>query len=173
MTLSIASPTNTYIGTGAASVYAFTFPIFNNTDLTLTVTSPTGVAYGLTLGTDYTVSNLNPSGGPAVTGSITLVNNSQAWLTAGSLTTNWTLTITRVVSIIQNTSLRNQGDYFPEVIENQLDYLTMICQQLEQAIQLLQAGSQLAATVIVTDLTNGHTYQIITSGGVLGTLQIT
>src|SRR5260221_14642255 len=111
MTLSITTQRNDYTGNGSTSVYSFTFPVFNQGDLQLTVTDTNGAQTTLTLGQDYTVSGLNPAGGPASTGSITLVNNSQAWLTSGNLTTGYTLTLMREVSVVQATSLRNQGDY--------------------------------------------------------------
>lgn len=120
----------TYIGNGAVNTYSFTYKIFNQDDLLVTVKHPTtGVETTLTITTDYTVS-ISANG----TGSITLVNASQVWLTSGSLTSAWTLVIRRVVDIVQETDIRNQGTFFPENHEDVFDYLTMISQQLSDDV---------------------------------------
>jgi hypothetical protein len=176
VTLAITSPTNTYIGNGSTNVYPFTFPVFAIGDVQVTVSSPANppVVYNLVLGTDYTITALNPTGGPAMTGSLTLINASQAWLTGGFLTTAWTITLTRVVSLIQNTSFRNQGSYFPAVIENELDYIVMMIQQLQQAITTIQAGSNIVQPgIIIADQVDGHTYQIISSSQTIGLRLVT
>lgn len=141
MTLAAASPINSYVGNGGANTYAFTFPVFLNTQFSVTVTGPTPLftQYALALGTDYTVSGLNATGVPASTGNIVLVNNGQSWLTGGNLTTGYTLTIQRIVAIAQNASIRNQGDFYQAYIENELDYLTMILQQINY-----QLGQQIS-----------------------------
>lgn len=94
-------------------------------------------------------------------GSITLINNGQAWLTAGNLTSGYTIVITRIVPLIQNTSVRNQGDFYPETLEDAFDYLTMIAQQ--------QANGQL----VLTDVVTGHTYLLIMAAGVLSQQELT
>lgn len=141
MTLANTSTVNSYVGTGAVSVYPFSFVAFQAADISVLVTSPTGTLYTLTMGTDYTISGLNPAGAPPTTGNVTLVNSSQAWLTSGFLTTGWSITISRVVAIVQSTSIRNQGDFYQETVETTLDYLTMICQQLQQQITDLGGSS--------------------------------
>lgn len=140
MTLANTPTVNSYVGTGSLNVYPFNFVAFQAVDISVMVTSPTGVNTALFLGTDYTVSGLNPAGGPASSGQITLVDSGQAWLTTGFLTTGWSLTITRIVAIVQDTSIRNQGDFYPETFEDSLDYLTMICQQLQVAINAIVTG---------------------------------
>lgn len=119
-----------YTGNGAANNYSFTYKIFNQGDLLVTVRHPTtGVETPLTITTDYTVTIASNG-----TGSITLVNASQAWLTGGFLTTAWKIVIRRVVDITQETDIRNQGAFFPETHENAFDYMTMISQQLKDEI---------------------------------------
>jgi len=183
MTLPATTPVNSYTGNGSANSYPFTYPVFNSTDITVQVQSPAKVAFNLTLGTDFTVSGLNPAGGPAITGSITLVNSSQAWLTAGNLTTGWIIVISRVVALIQNTSIRNQGDFYPETLETALDYLMMAIQQVQALanptiplsltvvtgdITFTTAGSG----IILTDIANGHTYRILMSNGIISQQQV-
>lgn len=159
----LAQSTNTigYVGAGNANIYAFPYPVFQQSHLVISVASPAGVSSGLTLGDDYTVSGLSPNGSPALPGSITLVDNGQPWLTAGNLTTGWALVITRIVPLLQSTSIRNQGDFFPETLEDAFDYLTMISQQ--------QSTGQL----ILTDVVTGHTYLLLMVSGVLSQQQLT
>lgn len=178
MTLSSASPVITYVGDASANQFSFPYPVFVEADFSVSVVktsvTPT-VDSTLTIGVDYTVSGLNAAGAPASSsGLITLVNASQAWLTGGNLSIGYSIVIERVVSIVQLTSIRNQGDFYPADFENALDYLTMICQQLEQAISVLQDGSQVVQpSIIITDEVNGHTYRLLISNGVFGTEQVT
>jgi hypothetical protein len=180
MTLAATPIVNSYIGTGSANSYPFSFVAFSNTDITVVVTSPAGVPFVLNLGIDFTVAGLNLAGGPASTGAITLVNSGQAWLTGGNLTTGWTITITRIVSVAQNSSIRNQGDFYQEFLESALDYIVMICQQLQQAsvtpitpipntilgdLIILTGG----AGLVVTDQVTGKQYRITVNNGLLGT----
>jgi len=118
-----------YTGNGAVATYAFTFKVFSSGDLLVTVKDTDGVESNLVITTDYTVT-LNANG----TGSITLVNASQGWLTGGFLTTGFILAIRRSVDVTQETDIRNQGTFFPEDHENAFDYLTMIDQQQEDLI---------------------------------------
>lgn len=134
MTLAANSPINSYVGTSGANTYAFTFPVFTQSQILVSVVSPAGVTTTLVLGTDYTVTGLNPGGDPASTGSIVLVNSGQAWLTGGNLTTSWKLVIQINVPLAQTTSFRNQGDFYRSALENALDYLDMQIQQLELSI---------------------------------------
>jgi hypothetical protein len=119
----------TYTGNGATSSYSFTYKIFDEGDLLVTVKDTDGVETTLTITTDYTVT-INANG----TGSIQLVNGGQGWLTGGNLTTDYRLVIRRVVDVVQETDIRNQGEYFPEVHENAFDYQTMIQQQQQDEI---------------------------------------
>lgn len=137
MSISITTRRVDYTGNGSNSVYAYSFKVFAQGDLLVKVkNSTTAVVTTLTLTTDYTVSGVGSTAG----GNVTLVNASQAWLTAGKLSTGYTLTIRRVVSLIQNTDIRNQGSFFPETHEDAFDYITMICQQhqddLDRSVKL-------------------------------------
>lgn len=120
----------TYTGNGSTSSYSFTYKIFDEGDLLVTVKDTDGVETTLTITTDYLVT-INADR----TGSIDLVNSSQAWLTGGNLTTGYRLVIRRVVDVIQETDIRNQGEYFPEVHEDAFDYQTMIQQQQKDEIE--------------------------------------
>lgn len=167
MTISTTTNFNTYTGNGAANVYAFTYPVFDSGDIVVTVQDLAAGLTTLVLGVDYTVQGLVVGGGLSSTGTITLINASQAWLTAGFLTTGFILTISRIVPLTQETSLRNQGDFFPEVVENELDNLVMQIQQLQQQITAFGAGN-----LIFTDIITGSTYRLIMVNGILSTQQL-
>ena len=132
--MSVSSTTNrvNYTGNGTVDTFDYTFRIFKETDLLVTVTNTsTNIETTLTIATDYTVTGVLENSG----GTVVLVNASQAWLDAdGDLDTGYTITIRRQVEIIQETDIRNQGDFFPEVHEDAFDYGRMIDQQQQDEI---------------------------------------
>ena len=131
--MSISSATNRvdYTGNGAVDTYSYTFRIFNENDLLVTVTDTSNVETTLTLSTDYTVTGVLDASG----GNVVLVNSSQSWLDGdGDLKTGYKITIRRVVSLVQTTDIRNQGDFFPEAHEDAFDYSRMIDQQQQDEI---------------------------------------
>ncbi len=121
-----------YTGNGASDTYNYTFKIFSDSDLLVTVRNPdTNVESTLALTTDYTVSGT----GDAAGGSIALVDINQSWLDAeGDLKTGWIITIRRVRDIVQETDIRNQGDFFPEIHEDAFDHFIMVDQQQQDSI---------------------------------------
>lgn len=122
MTISATNNRDDYTGTGSVSAYDFTFKVFSSSQLLVTQRDTSNVETTLVLNTNYTVS-LNTDG----TGTITL--------TAGNLTSGYTLTIQRSVSLTQTTAdIRNQGAYYPETIEDRFDYQTMIDQQQQDQV---------------------------------------
>ena len=131
--MSLASATNRvdYTGNGSVDTYSYTFKIFAQTDLLVTVRDTSGVETELTLTTDYTVTGVGASAG----GTIVLVNSSQAWLTAGGdLKSSYALTIRRVRPVTQSTDIRNQGEFYPETHEDALDHLIMVDQQQQDEL---------------------------------------
>lgn len=119
-----------YLATGSVDNYSYTFKIFDEGDLLVTIRDTLDVETTLSLSTDYTVAGVGDAGG----GSITLVDMGQSWFSAGGLVEDYTITIRRVVDIVQETDIRNQGAFFPEVHENQFDKLVMIDQQQQDQI---------------------------------------
>lgn len=159
MVLSAQIPVNSYVGNNSASAFAFNFPVFNQTDLLLTVLNTvTGITATLVLSTDYTVSTI-PSG-VASTGTVTLINASQAWLSGGNLTTNWILSIVINNPLAQTFSFRNQGDFYRTSIENALDYQMQCIQQLG------------VSGYVLTDIVTGLQYKLIMVSGVLSQIQV-
>ena len=174
MTLPSVSLMNQYTGNGAANLYAYGFFIFDESHLQVFVQDTSGNIYPLVLNVDYTVSGeLNPTGG-----SIALINNNQAFLTQpqGNLIANYTITIQRVVPLVQDTNIRDQGAGYQSAIEDALDYLTMCVQQLAYGITPLVTGNgQIISPsgLIVTDPVAGKEWNIIVQSGVLGIQEIT
>lgn len=191
MTLAAAGTTVSYVGNGSANAFSFPFLVFLQTHLSVTISapSPSTTVYTLNLGTAFTVSGLSPIGIPAQVGSITLVNSGQAWLTGANLSTGYVLTISRVVPLAQTYSIRNQGDFYREFLENSLDYITMELQQIAGSISGFDADiSALQASVLVlqtqvaalqtqvtptglflTDIVNGKRYKLLMVDGYFST----
>lgn len=113
-----------FIGNGSASIFPFTFKVFQASDLfVVRLTVATGVQTSLVLNTDYTVTlNLEQDSNPG--GSITLV--------AGALASGYNLIITSDIGNLQPTDLTNQGGFYPEVINDALDRATIQIQQLQE-----------------------------------------
>jgi hypothetical protein len=173
MTVAATNVVNSYMGTSSANSYVFSFPQFQNTEIAVQVTSPTGTLYTLVLNIDYNVFGLNPSGAPPSSGSITLISSGQPWLTLGNLTTGWVITIFRNMTLTQLTSFRNQGDFYPETIESAMDNIVMLLQQLNAGVISQQYTSGGGGFVVTTP--NGlHTYEIgVDNNGDLTSQQLT
>lgn len=124
MTISTTSNTVSYVGDGSNTNFPFTFEIPAAADLEVILTT-TATGATTTLGSStYSVSGLgNPSGG-AVTYP----------LVGSPISSSYTLTVQRIMPLTQTTDLVNQSAYYPEVVEDALDKLTMIDQQLQEQI---------------------------------------
>ncbi len=129
--LSITTSKVAYTGNGSVSVYDYTFKIFDDDDLVVTVRNLLSAETILTKTTDYTVTGVGLSSG---TRQVTLVSSGQAWLTAGKLTSGYLISIRRVNDLIQETDLRNGGTYYPEDVEDQFDKQVMVDQQQQDEI---------------------------------------
>lgn len=122
---------NNYTGNGAVDTYAYGFKIFSDDDIIVKVRSTANAETTLTKTTHYTVTGVGESAG----GNVALVNGAFDWLDGdGDLKTGYTLSIRRKLTIKQATDLRNQGSYFPEDVEDQLDKLAMIDMQQQDEI---------------------------------------
>ena len=144
--MSFSSTTNriSYTGNGAVDTYAYTFKVFEDSHLLVTVRNTSGVETTLALTTDYTVTGVGASGG----GNVVLVNTGQAWLDGGGdLLTDYNITIRRVVPITQETDIRNQGSFYPEIHEDEFDKLTMIdLQQQDEVDRSIKLPETLSAS---------------------------
>lgn len=109
-----------YIGNDAATAFPFAFKVFGASDLQVVLTDSDGAESTLTLTTDYTVTlNSNQDSNPG--GTVTL---------PAVLATGYKLTVTSSIIPLQATDLTNQGGFYPKVITNALDKLTILIQQL-------------------------------------------
>jgi hypothetical protein len=91
MSIASESNRNNYIGNGAALTYSYTFKIFNDDELRVTVKSNLDIETTLTLNTHYTVTGAGSNSG----GSISLVNGAFDWINSTFLKSGYALTIRR------------------------------------------------------------------------------
>jgi hypothetical protein len=111
-----------YVGTGSTGPYTFSFEVFQQSDVLVQVVSPTGTTSDLTLGTDYSVAlNADQTNSPG--GTVTLVN---------ALVSGDDLVITSAIPITQGTSIPNNGGFYPKIIEQAFDKVTIIAQQIAE-----------------------------------------
>jgi hypothetical protein len=126
-----------YLGNGGTATYAFNFKIFATTDLQVTVRDTSNVE---------TIPAFSVSAGPWPTGgTITL--------TAGNLTSGYTLTIRRVRPLAQNTTLANQSAYQADTHENSFDHSVMLNQQQQDQLgRCLQVSDSYSPSTVNTIL---------------------
>lgn len=122
MTISSISNKVQFNGSGSTGPFPFSFKVFSAGDLTVVKTDSAGVETTLALTTGYTVTlngdqNNNPGG------SVT---------TTEAVASGYKLTLVREVDFTQETDITNGGGFYPEVVENALDRLTMLVQQVEE-----------------------------------------
>jgi hypothetical protein len=113
-----------FIGNGVQTVFPFPFKIFRPDHLLAIRATPGGVETALTLGTDYAVT-LNADQEVHPGGVATLPS---------PLPTGYRLALTSDVEELQHVDLQNQGGFYPDVVENEFDWLTILIQQLLEQI---------------------------------------
>ncbi len=116
MTITSTVARNDYTGSDTVGPYAYTFRIFNATDLEVIVRDTNDLEIPYVYQTDYTVSGVGNRTG----GNVTFVDE---------VPLNYAISIRRVVPVTQQTNLRNQGQYYPETVEDTFDVGVMIDQQ--------------------------------------------
>lgn len=123
MALSTTARKVVHDGNGVATVFAFTFPIPEASQLSVVYTDADGDETTIA-STSYSVTGIGTTGGGAVTYPL-----SGSPIAAGT-----SLTIARTVALTQPTVLTNQGGYYPEVVERRLDEIMMAIQQVNERI---------------------------------------
>lgn len=114
-----------FVGNDSTTAFPFAFKVFSAADMYVVKTdTDLEVEMALVLNTDYTVS-LNADQNASPGGTITLPT---------ALATGFTLTVTSNISPLQQTDLTNQGGFYPSVITNALDKLTILIQQALDSI---------------------------------------
>lgn len=113
-----------FLGNGATTVFPFAFKVFTSADLRVVRTNALGIESDLVLDTDYTVTlNSDQDNDPG--GSVTR---------ATALPTGERLTITSGVEALQPLVLTNNGGFYPRVINDAFDKITIIAQQLIEQV---------------------------------------
>ena len=124
MTVANTSNVAKFNGNSSTTSFPFAFAVFATTDVVVVLTSATAVETVQSVSTHYTVSiNANQDSSPG--GVITM-------LTAPA--TGKKLTVFRDLVASQGVDLANQGTFYPEVIEDGFDRLTMLVQELEERV---------------------------------------
>ncbi|MFZ2972231.1 MAG: hypothetical protein WA049_06295 [Ferribacterium limneticum] len=125
--MSISSSTRKagpYNGNGVTVAFPFSFKVFSSADLLVVKTTPADVESTLVLTTDYTVSlNADQDSNPG--GTVTAVS---------APATGYKITITSQVAELQPVVLTNAGGFYPKVINDALDRLTILTQQLAEKV---------------------------------------
>ncbi|HBR2052478.1 TPA: hypothetical protein L9M74_003294 [Klebsiella pneumoniae] len=117
MTVSTQVSRNEYTGNGATTQYDFTFRILDKSHLLVQTLDTSESIVTLTLGTDYTVTGVNRYNG----GKVVLTS---------ALPVGYKISIERSTPVTQESSIRNQGGFLPEIHEDAFDKLTMIIQRM-------------------------------------------
>jgi hypothetical protein len=121
--MTVSSSTNriSYNGNGATTVFAYTFKIFDQDDLTVIIRSAAGTETVKIITSDYTVSGVGNDGG----GNVTMLVAPAA---------GETITILRVQGLVQELDLV-PNDPFPAILlEDALDRLTFMVQQHDEEL---------------------------------------
>jgi len=121
--MTVSSSTNkvSFNGDGSTTVFAYSFKIFDEDDLTVILRSSTGTETTQTISTQYSVSGVGDAGG----GNVTMVT---------APASGETLTILREQPLTQGLDLVPNDPFPANSIEDSLDKLTFIDQRLNEKI---------------------------------------
>lgn len=146
MTVTSSSNKIIYAGNGATTIFSFPFIGVSAADIIVVFTDATGNS--TTIPTNQYLVNLTPeaAGQPyGIGGTVTYP------LSGSAIAIGTTLTIYRQLTLVQDTSLVNQGGVFPRAIEGAMDYLMMSLQQVSER-QGRAISIPIQDTIILSDL---------------------
>ncbi len=124
MTISTSSNGTTLIGNNSTTSWNYSFICDSDAEMSVIYTNTTGVQTVL-LSTQYTLTR-----NAVVPPSLHSIGGTVVYPLVGSPIANGTsLTLTRTIPLVQGSSISNQGNFYPAVVEDALDTL---CQQLQQ-----------------------------------------
>ena len=156
------------LGNGATVSFNYNFNMVNAAYAVVTITQISNNQQTVLTPTQYTITGVgNSSGGTVIYP-----------LVGSPLATGFSITIARVVPLLQTTSLCNQGPTLCAV-EKALDYLTFIAQQLQAEINTLSSGGGGGGGNIVGPISStigdvatwaNTTGTLLADGGTLGPL---
>src|SRR5215471_5693614 len=112
-----------YSGNGASTVFPFTFLVPTGS---LVVTKISGAGSAVIDPSNYTVAGLDDPAGGSVTYPL-----AGPLLASGEI-----LQIQRILALVQTLDLTAQTNFYPDVIETELDYIVMLIQQVQGQISL-------------------------------------
>lgn len=113
-----------YSCNGATVAFPFSFKVFTTADVRVVLTDALAVESDLALGANYTVAiNSDQDANPG--GTVT---------TTATYATGYKITLTSQVKNLQPVTLTNQGGFYPKVINDALDRLTIMAQQLAEQV---------------------------------------
>lgn len=118
-----------FTGDGVASAFPFSFKVFKATELIVVQTDTSNIDTTLTYGTQFSVTlnaDQNASPGGTITYKVAGVTT--------PLPTGYVLNATSDVDNLQPMALTNNGGFFPKVINDSADRLTILVQQLVRAV---------------------------------------
>lgn len=114
-----------YSGNDSTTVFPFAFNVFESGDVYVVRADSSGAETVLVLDSGYTVLlNADQDANPG--GSVTL---------PAVLATGYTLVIASKLENLQTTELTSQGGFYPKVITNALDRLTILVQQIDEKVR--------------------------------------
>jgi hypothetical protein len=142
VTLATTSNTTVAQGNGLTTSFDFIFPVPNLSELFVYFTAAGASPVPLSQ-SQYSVTGIGTPNGGAV----------NYPLSGSPIPSGSSLTIQREVPYVQLTSLVDQSGYYPNVVENALDYLTMQTQQLAEQ-QLLTLTVPLESSLANLQLPN-------------------
>lgn len=123
-----------YNGNDSATAFPFEFKVFAKSDVLVTLTNVAGIESTLVLDSDYTVTlSSDQDSQPGGT-----VNYPVSGL---PLPEGYKLTLSGNLPYSQPTDIQNSGGFYPQVVEDALDRLTIQTQQLaEEMIRAIKVG---------------------------------
>lgn len=174
MTVSTVRNSITYVGNGSTNTFPYPFKILDKKDLVVMVLNPLKL---LKVDVDYDVTEVgNETGGEVKLYKYDAQNNRVPW----NLESGLKLWIVRHRESKQLVDISNQGKFYPQVIEDALDHLTMKIQEIENVLSfsaILSALSSItfprrgvevftnSSTFVVPLSTESITYLAIGGGG--------
>lgn len=140
MTVTTTANKVTFQGNGASTVWPFAFIIPEQGDLQVSTVDVTSGNEVIIAPVNYSVTGFGDPNG----GSITYP------LSGSPLSAAFYLVIQRILPLTQETDITNQSAVYPQDIEDALDYLMMVAQQLQDALDraiIFSAADSVAQTL--------------------------
>lgn len=123
MTVNTTSVRDTYLGNGVATQFSYNFKIIDQTQMVVELTLLSTGAITTLNDSQYSVTGIGTDGGVVTYP-----------LSGSPLASTYSITIRREVALTQDTVFTNQTTYYPDVVEQTFDVLTMEVQQVQDEV---------------------------------------